>query len=259
MYPKLIDFGGFFIPSYGVFVALGFLAGILVARRLAVRAGFGVDRITDLAIYCALSGIAGSKLLMFLFDWQRYSAEPWRLISLETLMSAGVYHGGFVAAVLFAYFYTRRYGMDFLRTADVIAPGLAMGHAVGRIGCFAAGCCWGRECGRAWAVTFSNPAANELTGVPLHVPLHPTQLYESAATASVAVALLLLFNRLPSRGRIFGLYLVLYGTARIVTESFRMHDQQPPLAGLTWTQWAALAFGLLGFWLFLRGRRRPPA
>jgi len=260
MYPKLIEFGHFFIPSYGVFVALGFLAGIWLSRRLAKSHGANPDRITDLAIYCALAGLLGSKLLMFVLDWDEYAADPSRLFSLETLMSAGVYHGGFIAAVVFAWFYLRRQGMDFLRPADLLAPGLALGHAVGRLGCFAAGCCWGRECDRAWAVTFRDPDSAALTGVPLNLPLHPTQLYESASTALVCLVLLYFFNRLRVPGRVLGLYLVLYGAGRAIAESFRMHDQAPPLAGLTWTQWIALLLGALGAWLLARRgpADRPP-
>lgn len=254
MHPKLIEFEGFFIPTYGVMVALGFLAGIWLSRRLASKAGLEPDRITDLAIYCALWGLAGSKLLMFVFDWKTYALSPGRLLSLETLMSAGVYHGGFLAALIFAWFYVRRGGMDFFRVADVLAPGLALGHAVGRLGCFAAGCCWGRECDRAWAVVFHNPDANALTGVPLHIPLHPTQLYESLATAIVAGVLVICFKHLPAGGRVFGLYLALYGAARVGAEAFRMHDQTPPLAGLTWTQWTALLLAVAGTWLFLSRR-----
>lgn len=254
MYPKLLEFGDLFVPAYGVFVALGFLAGIWLARRLAPKAAIDPDRLTDLAIYCAIFGLLGSKLLMFIFDWREYAAHPGRILSMSTLMSAGVYHGGFFAALLFAWFYVRRMKMDFLRTADVLAPGLALGHAVGRLGCFAAGCCWGRECERAWAVTFRDPDANALTGVPLHVPLHPTQLYESAATALVAVILVFFFNRLRAPGQIFGLYLALYGAARAITEAFRMHDQAPPLAGLTWTQWIAILLGVLGAALLIAGR-----
>lgn len=252
MYPKLIQFGDFFVPAYGVFVALGFLSGIWLARRLAPRAGIDRDRVTDLAIYCALAGLLGSKLLMFVFDWREYAAEPWRIFSLATLMSAGVYHGGFVAAVVFAWFYVRRRGMQFLRTADVLAPGLALGHAVGRLGCFAAGCCWGTVCERPWAVTFTNPDAHALTGVPLNIPLHPTQLYESASTFLVAVILVMLFKHLRRNGQIFGLYLSLYGAARATSEAFRQHDQAAPLFGLTWTQSIAIVLGLAGIWLALR-------
>ncbi len=256
MHPKLIEFEGFFIPTYGVMVALGFLAGIWLSRRFAAKAGLDPDRITDLAIYCALWGLAGSKLLMFVFDWKAYADSPGRLFSLETLMSAGVYHGGFVAALIFAWAYVKRRGLDFFRVADVLAPGLALGHSVGRLGCFAAGCCWGRECDRTWAVVFRNSDANALTGVPLNVPLHPTQLYESLATAIVAIVLVICFKRLPSTGRVFGLYLVLYGAARVGAEAFRMHEQPPPLAGLTWTQWTALVLALAGMWLLLPHRAR---
>ncbi|MEJ5369626.1 MAG: prolipoprotein diacylglyceryl transferase [Bryobacteraceae bacterium] len=256
MFPKLIDFGGFFLPTYGLLVAIGFLAGMGLTLRLARRAGLDVDSIANLAIYCALAGLAGAKLLMFVMDFPYYSENPGRIFSLDTLLSAGVYYGGFLAALLFAWFYIRRRRLAWWRTADVFAPGVALGHAVGRLGCFAAGCCWGRECTRPWAVTFTNPHAHELTGVPLGVPLHPAQLYEAAATALVALWLYIRSRRPHGEGEILAWYLLLYSGARFFIEFFRHHDQPFPISAIpiTWTQWIALALCAAGAWLLARRR-----
>src|SRR5215831_16081856 len=183
MFPKLITIGSFFIPTCGTLVAFGFLAALWVTVRLARRAKLPVEPVTNLAIYCALAGLAGAKLFMVLFDIRRYWNDPGSLFSLNTLQAAGVYQGGFLLALVTAVLYMRRNRLPIFETCDVFAPGIALGQAIGRIGCFAAGCCWGTECHLPWAVTFRNPEGGELTGVPLGVPLHPTQLYESLADA----------------------------------------------------------------------------
>ena len=258
MFPKLFSVDGFFLPTYGLMVAAGFLAGMGLTLRLARRNGLDLEKTANLAIYCALAGLAGAKLLMFLMDFPYYAENPGRIFSLDTLLSAGVYYGGFLAALLFAWFYIRRQGLPWWKTADVFAPGVALGHAIGRLGCFAAGCCWGSECDRPWAVTFTNPEAHELTGVPLGVPLHPAQLYEAAATALVAAWLYARSRRAHGEGEILAWYLTLYSAARFSIEFFRHHEQPFPVPSvpLTWTQWIALALGAGGAWLLARRRRR---
>ena len=108
MLPKLISIGSFYIPTYGVLVALGFLAGLGITLRLARRAGMPAETISNLAVYCAIAGLVGAKLFMFLFDIGYYLRDPGRIFTLETLQAAGVFHGGFIAAFLMALFYMRR-------------------------------------------------------------------------------------------------------------------------------------------------------
>jgi phosphatidylglycerol---prolipoprotein diacylglyceryl transferase len=255
MLPKLIDTGDFFLPTYGVLVAIAFLVAIWVTGKLAAKAGLKQDTITNLAIYCALAGIVGAKLLMFMFNWRDYAENPGDIFSFSTLQAAGVYQGGLIVAVLFAVVYMRRNGLPGLLTCDVFAPGLALGHAIGRLGCFAAGCCWGTSCDRSWAVTFTNPAANELTGVPLHVPLHPSQLYESGMEFLIFGLLYRQFHKPHRDGAIIGSYLVLYSIVRFIVEFFRNHEQGL-IAGLSLTQWISLATLAAGLWLLLRPGRQ---
>ena len=164
VFPKLFQYGDFFLPTYGVLVALAFLAGLWVTTRLARRAGINHELVVNLVVYCALAGLLGAKLLMFIFDWDHFSKNPADMFSIATLRAAGVYQGGLILAVATAFWYVRRHGMPWLQTFDVFAPGIAIGHAIGKVGCFAAGCCWGKECDLPWAVTFRNPDANALTG-----------------------------------------------------------------------------------------------
>ncbi len=240
MFPKLISIGSFFIPTYGTLVAMGFLAALWVVTRLAKRARLPSERVTNLAIYCALAGLAGAKLFMILFDFKTYWNDPGSLFSLSTLQAAGVYQGGFVVAFLVAVLYLRRQNLPVLATCDVFAPGIALGQAIGRLGCFSAGCCWGIATHAPWAVTFHNPQAAELTGVPLGIPLHPTQLYESAADALIFLFLYFQFAKAHTAGAILGWYLTLYSVARFVIEFFRFHEQGLHL-GLSYTQWISLA------------------
>lgn len=255
MYPKLIEIGSFYLPTYGVLVALGFLAGLAATVKLAKRAGLNSELITNLAVYVALSGMLGAKLFMIGFDWQDYAANPGRIFSFETLQAAGVFQGGLILALITAVFYMRAQGLPVLCTSDIFAPGVALGHAIGRLGCFAAGCCWGVECDLPWAVTFHDPVAHALTNVPLEVGLHPTQLYESGAEAVLFWFLFSLAKKAHSPGRVIGLYLVLSSAMRFGIEYLRVH-QQPLTAGLSLTQWISLGLGIAGVALLAR---RPQA
>ena len=256
MYPKLFTIGSFYLPTYGLLVALGFLAALFLALRLARRAGLDAEKVSNLAVYAALVGLLGAKLLMLVMDFGYYARHPDRIFSLETLLSAGVYYGGFLLALAFSAWYMRRERLPFLATTDVLAPAVALGHAIGRLGCFAAGCCWGTRTHVPWAVVFRNPET--YTGVPLNVPLHPAQLYESGLTFIVAGILVLASRRPHPAGRIFGLYLVLYSIARFGVEFVRYHDQSLPFGGpFPWTQWIALGLLAAGGLLLWKTARRP--
>ena len=248
MFPKLISYGDFFLPTYGLLVALGFLTALYITVYLAKRAGLPAETVTNLAIYCALAGLAGAKLFMFLFNYRDYWNDPGSIFTFSTLQAAGVYQGGFLLALVTAVLYMRRVGLPAFETFDVFSPGIAAGHAIGRLGCFAAGCCWGVECHRPWAVTFNNPEANRLVGVPLGVPLHPTQVYESFAEALIFGLLYWRIRKPHAPGEIFGLYLILYSSVRFLVEFLRNHEQATQL-GLSLTQWISLATLAAGVWL----------
>jgi phosphatidylglycerol:prolipoprotein diacylglycerol transferase len=255
MFPKLFTIGSFYLPTYGVLVALGFLLGMTLVQRLALRSRLDAERIGNLAIYSALVGLLGAKLLMFVMDFGYYARNPEKIFSLDTLLSAGVYYGGFLLAVLFAFFYLRTQRMEFLPVADALAPGVALGHAIGRLGCFAAGCCWGTRCSEPWGVIFTSEEAHNITGVPLHIRLHPAQLYESALTFAVAAVLVYLYGRKHAPGAILGWYLVLYSVARFGVEYVRNHEQNFPFDGpLSWTQWIAAGLFMIGGALLVRLR-----
>jgi phosphatidylglycerol:prolipoprotein diacylglycerol transferase len=258
MFPRLITIGSFFLPTYGTLVAIAFLVGLYVTVHFAKRAGLKTDPIVNLAIYTALAGLLGAKIAMVLFDFGKYRTGEIKLFSLETLQAAGVYQGGLVLGLVVAAWYIRRQHLPWLTTLDVFSPGLAVGHAIGRLGCLCAGCCWGIATHVPWAITFRNYQAAGLTGVPLGIPLHPTQIYESLAEAMIFVLLFWRIRRPHADGLIFGLYLILYSVSRFVIEFYRFHEQ-PLELGLSLTQWISIALLLFGVWVLLNRRKTTPA
>ena len=168
-----------------------------------------------------LCGIVGAKVLYIINDWSAYSAHPKDIFSIETLQAGGVFSGGLIAALLAAVWYVRKHHMPALGTCDAFLPGLALGHAIGRIGCFAAGCCYGKPTHHFWGVVFHNPLANQITGTPLGVPLEPTQLFESAVELANFFFLMWLLKRRKFEGQVFGAFMMIYGVARFFLEFIR--------------------------------------
>src|SRR5690348_2112734 len=201
--------------------ALGLIAGLLVVGRNARQQGIDPDLAWNLGIVAILSALIGAKILMIVNDWSEYSQHPGEIFSLATLQAGGVFYGGLLAAIVMCVWYIRRHHMPALRTCDVFAPGIALGHALGRVGCFAAGCCYGKPTNLPWGVTFTNPLAHQLVGTPLDIALHPTQLYEFVVELSNFVFLYWLLRHKRFEGQVIGAYLFIYGVARFFLEFLR--------------------------------------
>jgi phosphatidylglycerol:prolipoprotein diacylglycerol transferase len=260
MYPEIFHIS--FLHTYGVLVAIAFLVALWVTGKLAKEAGLKADDVQNLGIYCAIAGIIGAKVMIFIVDMPYYLRNPREFFSFSIFQAGGVFYGGLLAALGVAWWYMRKTKLPPLATADVFAPGLALGHGIGRIGCFMAGCCWGVECERPWAVTFTNPVAHELVGVPLGRPLHPTQLYEAAAEFIIFGVLYWFIRKPHAKGAIISLYLALYSVVRFVVEFFRYHEQGNLWGGpLDTSQWISLVLFAAGMTYFLRasGRRHAQA
>ena len=221
MFPQLFHIGGFAVPTYGILVATGVLLGLWISVRNSARQGIKPENAWDFGIAVVLAGILGSKILYILVDWKIYAEHPKEIFSLSTLQAGGVFSGGLIGAFIVAWWFLRKYNMPALATCDAFAPGLALGHAVGRIGCFSAGCCYGKPTTHFWGITFTNPLANANAGTPLNVPLEPTQLIESAAELIIFGILAWMFARKKFDGQVFGAYLFLYGIARFLIEFLR--------------------------------------
>jgi len=260
VYPRLIDIGHFALPTYGVMAALGLICGLTLIVHLGRQQGLDPEKLWNLGIIAVLSGIFGAKLLYLVNEAGYYRDHPGEILSVTTLQAGGVWSGGVILALILCIWYMRRNNLPILRTCDVFAPGLALGHAFGRLGCFAAGCCYGRETHVPWAVTFHNPLANEIVGTPLNVPLHPTQLYEFAVELANCLFLVWLLKRKKFEGEILGTYLIIYGVARYFIEFFRGDPGRGQLIGfMTTTQAISLLLVIGGGLLWMRRAplRRP--
>ena len=216
-----MHFGRFFLPTYGFLVSMGVLIGLWISVRNSERLGINGEKAWNLGILVVLAGIVGAKVLYIINDWGEYSAHPSEIFSISTLQAGGVFSGGLIFAFAAAAWYVRRHHMPALRTCDAFAPGLALGHAIGRVGCFAAGCCYGKETHQFWGVVFHNPLANQITGTPLGIPLEPTQLFEAAVELANFFFLMWLLKRRKFDGQVFGAFLMIYGVARFFLEFLR--------------------------------------
>ena len=230
MYPELFHIGNFPINTYGVFLALAFLGGILVATKLAARDGLPRERIYDLCLWMLIASLVGSKILMF-FTEPEYREHPAQLLSLDFLRSGGVFYGGLIGAITTGYILIRHYGLPWWKTADACAPGIALGNVLGRQGCFSAGCCWGKPTSLPWGVRFTQ-LGHEITGVPIDAKLHPTQLYESFSMLIVFFFLLWLHRRKKFSGQVILAYVVIYAAVRFMIEFVR-DDPRGDVFGLT--------------------------
>ncbi|HVO11567.1 MAG TPA: prolipoprotein diacylglyceryl transferase [Vicinamibacteria bacterium] len=255
MHPQL-TIGPFTLHTYGVVLALAFLAGLWATSRQAKRQGLEAQRVTDMAIWVLIAGLVGAKLLLFGLDWRFYVAHPRELVSL--LRSGGVFYGGLVAGLLVAWWYARRYHLPAWRTADALAPGVILGQAIGRFGCLSAGCCWGRPANVPWAITFRDAYAARTIGTPLDTPLHPSQLYESAVAFLIFAFLLWLAPRKRFHGQVVLAYVALYSAARFVLEFWRGDPDRGTWFGgeLSTSQVVALVLLLAVAVLFPRVRRQ---
>jgi len=221
MYPVLLQLGPITIYSYGVLVATGVLLGIWYASRHAPHAGLNPHNIWNLGIYIVFSAMIVAKVWLIFSAWDYYVANPGEIFSIATLQSGGTFYGGFLGGVLAIFLYTHFQKMPVLPVLDTFAVALPLGHSIGRLGCFAAGCCYGKPTALSWGVTFTNPIAARIAGTPLGVPLYPTQLYEAAAEFLNFLFLAWLSKRQRFTGQMLGTYFVLYGIERGAIEFFR--------------------------------------
>ena len=255
MYPQLFHVGQFFLPTYVFLVSIGVLIGLWISVRNSERMGADGDKAWNLGILMVLCGIAGSKLLYIINDWGYYSTHAREIFSVATLQAGGVFSGGLLAAFVAAAWYVRRHSMPALGTCDAFAPGLALGHAIGRIGCFAAGCCYGKETHHFWGVVFRNPLAHEITGTPLNVPLEPTQLFESAVELANFFLLMWMLKHRKFEGQVFGAFMFIYGVARFFLEYLRDDPGRGSVFGGAMTGTQLISIGLViagGFIWWLR-------
>lgn len=256
MLPELFRIPGLNIPlsTYGVLLAAAFLTSLWLAARLAAQDGLPRQKVYDLGLYVLAAGLIGSKLLMIVTEWDEFGLKWRRVFSLDLLQSGGVFFGGFLAAVGVSVFLVHRWQLPWRRTSDSFAPAIALGHAIGRLGCFSAGCCWGKPTTSWIGVTFTQKAS-EITGVPFDVRLVPTQLIEALVNLLIFASLMIVRKRRTFDGQVFFAYLILYSIARFMIEFWR-DDPRGEILGLSTSQFVSVLMLPAGLALMLYYRRK---
>jgi phosphatidylglycerol:prolipoprotein diacylglycerol transferase len=242
------------VTWYGILVAVGFLAGLWTASRRAPRAGIAPETVMDLGPWLIVGAILGARAFYVISYWEEsFANAPWTEIFM--IHHGGlVFYGGFIGASLAYIVFVRWRRCPFWSLADVIAPSIALGHAIGRLGCLMNGCCYGKACDLPWAIRFPGIPETGGTGV------HPTQLYEAALNLGLYAALAWLFRRRPFDGVVLAAYLVAYAVLRSFVELFRGdYASSQIVGGLTPAHWISVALfaaGLLLFWKLPRRASR---
>ena len=243
-----IQLGPFALHTYGLFVAAGFLLGIAWSMREARQRGLDPNLVSDLGFYIILGAILGARLLYVLINPTYFWHNPQEIVMFWK--GGLVFSGGAILATLFALAFLRIRNQDKWVWMDVLAPGIGLGEAIGRIGCLSAGCCYGASCDLPWAITFHHPESL----APLNVPLHPTQLYHSLAGLACFAVILAARGRFRAPGQLMGLFLVLFGAFRYIIELFRA-DYRGDFGPVSVTQFIAMCAVGLGIFIILHRRR----
>jgi phosphatidylglycerol:prolipoprotein diacylglycerol transferase len=235
LHPILIDLGTFdlpllgetrlFLPTYGLLFASGVLAAWVWFMRRTAGMKVDADQVFNLTFYSLLGGLIGAKLSLIVVDWEYYVTDPANLLGI--IRAAGVLMGGVLIASLTFALYAWRTGLPMRELGDAIAAPLALAQAIGRLGCFAAGCCYGVATDGWCAITFTDPAAATQTGVPLNVALVPTQLIQMLNDLVLAGLLTWLWRRrIRPAGTVFWIYVLLYSVTRGIIETWRGDAQR---------------------------------
>ncbi len=248
MHPILFKIGPVVIYSYGVMIAVAFLSSMYLISRSAQKAGISIENIADLGLALLISGIVGARLLYVLTEIEYYRANP---LEIVMIWKGGlVFYGGFIAAFVCGWVVLKRNKMPVLKTCDHIIPYLALGQAIGRIGCFLNGCCFGKPTNLPWGMIF--PKGSIAGDIYPAIHIHPTQLY-SVYTNFLIFAILLLFgNWKKFDGQILYLYFILYSVSRFLIEFLRADNPQI-LLGLTISQVICVVLFLVGIVMCAKG------
>ncbi len=258
MKPILFDIGGFQIHTFGLLVGLGFVAGLWLASRLARRAGLRPELVYDLAVpWIVIGALIGARTVYVISYWERdFAGRPW-FETLEVWRGGLVFYGGLIGGSLAAIFRLKQLKLPLWRVGDCLAPGIALGHVFGRVGCLFNGCCYGHASNLPWAIRFPKGT------LPFDGPVHPAQIYEALLDLALAGTLAWLHGRRRFDGQIFSLYLIAYAFVRTFAELFRgdYSVRSAPLAGILTpgqsTSIATLAAGLALYFVLRRGQSAP--
>ena len=230
-----------FPTSYGLLVALGLVVALLLIRRLAPRVGLPGQQAQDVVVWACLGGLLGAKLLLILLEPQAFFAKPW-----EIFFQGGVFYGGAIGGAVTLILVCLKRGIDPNALGDACAPAMPLGHALGRVGCFLAGCCWGSACELPWGVAYTHPeAAAAASIVPFGATVHPVQLYEAVGNVMLAGLIYLVFRRRRFAGQAWWSYVAAYAVLRFVLEGFRGDPRGAWFGGVLSTSQGVAVFAIL--------------
>lgn len=240
MYNDILKIGSLTIHGYGLMIGIGALFAVFLAEHRAKKKGLSSDNVFSIALLALIFGFVGAKLLFGLVEFKAVLLNPMLLLSGDGFVIYGGIIGGFAAVIV----YCRIKKVSFLRYFDLLVPSVALTQGFGRIGCFLAGCCYGRETDCAFGIVFNNSLY-----APNGIRLIPTQLIMSAGDFVIALVLLLYSKKDRSKGKTGGLYLILYSVGRFAVEFLR-NDTRGSVGTLSTSQFIALLTLLLGIILF---------
>lgn len=254
MYPVLIKIGPLTIHTYGFLIAVAFLIALWLTIRQAKEIGIHQETMIDLGFYISLAAIVGSRVFFVITNWQLFSSHP---LDIIRIWEGGlVFYGGVMFAIPIAVWFLHKKRLPLWQIADIWAPSLAIGHAIGRLGCFCAGCCYGSPAqGLFWSVTFSHPESLALHGVPLH----PAQLYEAGAEFLNFLILLFMRKKKKFQGQLFWMYILNYSIIRSVVELYRGDESRGFIVpGISTSQGISIVMFLCAVFMmaFLSKRQR---
>jgi phosphatidylglycerol---prolipoprotein diacylglyceryl transferase len=258
VHPILFQHGWLVIHWYGVMMALAFLAGLWTAALRARRENIPGERITDIVLWLLVGAILGARFVYVTTYWkEEFAGRP--LTEIFMIQHGGlVFYGGLIGAALGGFIYLHWKKMPLWKTADVIAPSIALGSVFGRIGCLLNGCCYGRPTSVPWAIRFPNGSyawsrqfSEGLVGPNApSLPVQPTEIYEAVLNLALYVFLAWLFRRKKFDGQIFATYLIGYAITRSTVECFRGdYSQLHYHLGLTPAQWVGIPIFITGLLL----------
>jgi phosphatidylglycerol:prolipoprotein diacylglycerol transferase len=255
MYRTLFDIGPFSIHTYGLALAAAFWLGIELSAREARRRGMDPVHIVDLGIVVLISSVAGSRLLYVLGHFEHYRGS---LLDMLKVWEGGLtFYGGLIAGVIFGIGFLKMKRQRVLDAIDVIAPQIALGIAIARIGCFMNGCCFGTESRLPWACVF--PPDSQAGWVLPGAALHPTQIYSTIANFGIFLYLRRRLHSYHAAGTVFFAFLIAYGVWRFVIDFLRYYEESMYLrfggGEITYNQIVSIALIALGAVLFFNARR----
>ena len=256
MHPVIFSLGPITIHSYGLLLAFSFVAAVVFARKRAERLGVEPDRMIDLGFYIAAISITGSRGLYVLLNRDEFAGRWLDAINIFKGLGGLIFFGGFILAFIFTIYYVRKHSMNIWRVGDIIAPTIAVGLGITRIGCFLNGCCFGLPTASPLGVVF--PPGSPAGAIYFAQHVHPTQLYSSLNGFFMAVVLLLAEKRFRTfDGFTFWLFAVMYGIFRFGIEMIR-HQEKWLLVpgGLSISQVVSLVIVITGIIFLYRGFRQ---